>query len=130
MRRRALLLALTLATCAFAEAQEAPRRRPPQPAEQPAPAWLGGPHGPMAPPATGFDLCVTPRAPDCAQREEIRRSASARKLCEEETTRFIAQVFAYRTCLEGEMARAVRGANEALGMVRCGRSSPSDCPAR
>ena len=132
IRGAALLLVLTLAPAA---AQQRPPARPPAApappaAEQPAPVWLGGPAGPIAPPQTGFDLCATPRPPDCARRDETFRSDLARKLCEDQANRFVAQVFAYRACLEGEIGRAVRSANETAAQLRCRRSSLADCPPR
>lgn len=130
MRGALFLLVLTLAPAAAQQRPPAPPPIAPAPAVQPAPDWLGGPAGPIAPPATGFDLCVPPRPPECARRDETFRSDLARKLCEEEATRFVAQVFAYRACLEGEIGRAVRSANETAAQLRCRRSSLADCPPR
>ncbi|MBL8590125.1 MAG: hypothetical protein JNK46_16445 [Methylobacteriaceae bacterium] len=94
-----------------------------------APAWLAGPARAEAQ-GSGFALCVAPSRPDCARRRDAPLSNAARKACEEDAARFVATVFAYRACLEAEISRAVREANETIAMARCGKASLTDCPPR
>jgi len=66
----------------------------------------------------GFAYCAPPLRPACI---ETSVSALAMAACDEEVQLFTRTVFRYRECLEREMERAVREANEAIEAWRCRR---------
>lgn len=66
----------------------------------------------------GFDYCAPPARPACI---ETSVSALAMAACDEEVQLFTRMVFRYRECLEREMERAVREANDAIEAWRCRR---------
>jgi len=68
--------------------------------------------------ARGFAYCAPPSRPGCI---ETSRSALAMAACDEDVQRFTRMVFGYRECLEREMERAVRDANDAIEAWRCRR---------
>ncbi len=73
---------------------------------------------PAAPDVRGFAYCAPPLRPACI---ETSVSALAMAACDEEVQLFTRTVFRYRECLEREMERAVREANEAIEAWRCRR---------
>lgn len=71
-----------------------------------------------APDVRGFSYCAPPVRPACIEKSV---SALAMAACDEDVQRFTRMVFGYRECLEREMERAVRGANDAIEAWRCRR---------
>ncbi|MGD9656163.1 MAG: hypothetical protein AB7U61_00750 [Methylocystis sp.] len=71
-----------------------------------------------APDVRGFAYCAPPLRPACI---ETSVSALAMAACDEEVQLFTRMVFRYRECLEREMERAVREANDAIEAWRCRR---------
>ncbi len=69
---------------------------------------------------SGFNFCAAPARPVCIDAPE------ATDACEWEVQAFIKAVFKYRTCLDKESERAVRGANDALEAWKC-RSGALQC---
>jgi hypothetical protein len=66
----------------------------------------------------GFSYCAPPSRPDCI---ETSVSALAMAACDEDVQLFKRMVFRYRECLEREMERAVREANDVIEAWRCRR---------
>lgn len=64
-------------------------------------------------------MCVRPLAPSCAARAETYQSSASIEACRSEVDRFAAATAAYRGCLEGQIAIAVRAANDVLDRFRC-----------
>ncbi|MFO1104121.1 MAG: hypothetical protein U1E20_14600 [Methylocystis sp.] len=66
----------------------------------------------------GFSYCAPPSRPACV---ETSVSALAMAACDEDVQLYRRMVFGYRECLEREMERAVREANDAIEAWRCRR---------
>jgi CRISPR/Cas system-associated exonuclease Cas4 (RecB family) len=66
----------------------------------------------------GFSYCAPPSRPACV---ETSISALAMAACDEDVQLYTRLVFGYRECLEREMERAVREANDAIESWRCRR---------
>ena len=73
-----------------------------------------------------FGYCAPPTPPSCVNGVA---DASEKKLkaCEDDVERYVASVFAYRTCIAAETERAVREANATIRKMRCARD-PAFCP--
>lgn len=67
-----------------------------------------------SPPATGFTMCVRPSRPACVKN--IKRGKAG--TCEVKINAFIAAVVVYRDCLEQEVQRAVREANDIVDQMK------------
>lgn len=74
----------------------------------------------------GF-ICVRPLPPACAARDETFKSGSAIRECQDEVERFAAATAAYRECMQGQLAHAIRAANEVIARFRC-LSKAGACP--
>ena len=77
--------------------------------------------------ARGFNFCVTAVQPSCLKRPETFRSGAATRACQAETGRFVDAVFVYRDCLEREVRRAVREANDVAAQMRCKVAGKRNC---
>ena len=85
---------------------------------------LSCPAAPAAQDVRGFSYCAPPARPGCI---ETSRPALAMAACDEDVQLFTRMVFGYRECLEREMERAVREANDAIEAWRC-RSRRDEVP--
>jgi hypothetical protein len=72
------------------------------------------------PPATGFTLCARPNRPACIKDITGGKAAN----CEPEVKAFVAAVVIYRDCLEQEVQRAVREANDVVEQMKGKQFSP------
>jgi len=84
-------------------------------------ANLLGPPG-AGEPWSGFTLCVAPQPPDCVDAPAKSGPATD---CERRVRAYVARVFGYRECLEAEIEREVRRANEILDRLKC--RQPKGC---
>jgi len=75
----------------------------------------------------GFVLCVPPTPPACVNADEPFRSDAGVKACQEDVARFVNNVFAYRACLQREIARSVLETNKMLDLAKCGWASKHRC---
>jgi hypothetical protein len=79
------------------------------------------------PPSRGFNHCTTPLRPVCVSRLSVYLDPEAKSACQRQTNRYVDQVFAYRACLEREIRRAVREANETSDEIRCRSQGGRQC---
>ena len=75
---------------------------------------------PELPPVAGFTLCARPSRPACI--EDITGGKAG--TCEPEVRAFVAAVVIYRDCLEQEVRRAVREANDVVEQMKGKQFSP------
>ena len=105
---------------------EPERRSPPGAVQAMDVAAPSGQTPPAEPARGGFGFCAAPFAPPCIDRRG--QTPAQIKICEGETERYVASVFAYRGCLAVETERAVREANGAIQKMRCARNKASCAP--
>lgn len=74
----------------------------------------------------GF-ICVRPFSPACATRPETFKSPAAIGACQRDLEQFTAATYAYRDCMQAQLAQAIRAANEVIDRFRC-LSQHVDCP--
>lgn len=74
----------------------------------------------------GWNFCPPPYPPACA--EAPSGGAAATKACAKEVERYIASVYAYRTCHARELMRAIAEANRVSGAFKC-RTDRKSCDA-
>jgi hypothetical protein len=73
-----------------------------------------------------FGFCSAPTPPSCVK--DISPGSAQIEPCQQDAERYVAAVFAYRTCLAAEMERAVREANTTIEAIRCVMGK-AVCPA-
>jgi hypothetical protein len=78
-------------------------------------------------PIPGFRFCSPPPAPPCANRDTVYRDEGQTKACQEEVARFVSSAFAYRTCLQREIQKAVLETNMTIDRFKCGIASKHRC---
>jgi hypothetical protein len=74
----------------------------------------------------GF-MCARPFAPPCVDLPDTYRNKESVAACQAELDRFAAATVAYRDCLERQISRDVRHANDVLDHFHCLAQRPS-CP--
>jgi hypothetical protein len=78
-------------------------------------------------PVAGFDLCWASPPPTCAGKDEVYRDEAQTKACQDEVSRFVNSTFAYRSCLERQIQRAVSQANITIDNFKCGMDAKHIC---
>ncbi len=73
-----------------------------------------------SPPAAGFTLCIPPSRPACIKDIKGGKAGS----CDPKVKAFLAAVVIYRDCLEREVQRAVRDANDVVDQMKGDQFGP------
>jgi hypothetical protein len=74
--------------------------------------------------------CTPPLSPSCIQREETYKEPANTEACQKEIDEYINEALRYRTCLEEQIERAVKNANDIVDNFKCRTQGRSDCQAR
>jgi hypothetical protein len=75
----------------------------------------------------GFGFCPAPPPPACVDDVKAYADGPVMKDCQEKVSRYVASVFAYRTCLLRETQRAVLETNTMLDRFKCGLRAKRRC---
>jgi hypothetical protein len=71
--------------------------------------------------------CAPPVSPSCFQREETYREPANAEACQKEIDEYINVALNYRTCLEEEIERAVKNANDTIDTFKCRAKGRLNC---
>jgi len=77
----------------------------------------------------GFGFCAPPLPPACIDDDKAYDDGPGTRDCKERVSHYVADVFAYRTCLLRETQRAVLETNTAVDRFKCGLKSKRRCRA-
>jgi len=104
----------------------APKHRPAAPPAPAAATTAGSPasEGPKRP-LLGF--CATPVRPACVDAASTYAEAKSSADCQRDVDRYVATVFDYRACLNLEVERAIKQANETINRHRCRLAKGKNC---
>ncbi|HUO53936.1 MAG TPA: hypothetical protein VMU18_04295 [Rhodoblastus sp.] len=75
----------------------------------------------------GWDYCAPPYPPECLESARATRKIDA--ICRTAVDTYVANVVRYRTCLAGELERAMREANDVIDSAKC-LTDKANCPER
>ena len=76
----------------------------------------------------GFGFCAPPYPPKCVSTPGTYESQPEIDKCQDDVTRYVNSVAAYRLCQTQEVERAVRETNATLQRWKCGLAAKALCP--
>ena len=76
----------------------------------------------------GFGFCAPPYPPRCVSTPDTYTAQGEIDKCQEDLTRYVNSVAAYRLCQTQELERAVRETNGTLQRWKCGIAAKALCP--
>ena len=80
--------------------------------------------------SAGFEFCARPVLPVCIESDDIYGDAARIKACQQEVSRYTANVQAYRDCLLRETEKTLLETNAMIERFKCGIQSKRRCPPK